>query len=267
MAEDGVFAIKGNVRKECPRLLADREIGLVRQNWHHVRRKGVQLNVGCAFAQFEGADDCFGHHTEADALDLWRASEICVVRANNDFFVLLCAEKSERAAADRMLCEIGSRSCGHDSDGGAEQAPGKRRVGFREMENYRLRVRGINRLQQAESAALRALDYARWPGDSIQDGFVGELDVGRSERAAVVKTHACVEMKNVCARVGHFPTVSKIAAKIHGRVALKKPAEQEAVYLLGAGVGAHARIKVGWHCLNEKSYRAGRFSRSVVAAR
>jgi hypothetical protein len=134
------------------------------------------------------------------------------------------------------------------------------------MENYRLRVRGINRLQQAESAALRALDYARWPGDTVQDGFVSELDVGRSERAAVVKMYSCVEVKNVCARVGHFPTVSKIAAKIHGSVPLKKPAEQEAVNLLGAGVGANAGIKVGRHCLNEKSYRVRRFSGSVVAA-
>jgi len=88
--------------------------------------EGAHLDVGGAFAEFEGADNGVGNDTEADAVELGCAMEIVWVCGRGSLRSSWDWLTSGRGRSDGMAGELGGGVARDDADGGAHETGGKR---------------------------------------------------------------------------------------------------------------------------------------------
>src|SRR5580692_1922470 len=142
-----------------------------------------------------------------------------------------------------MPADLVSTAVGDDSDRAVRNVP-QQSERLLQMKYHGERVGSIDVIHGPIRCCFRAANF------SLQQGIEGPLYVPRSERAAIVKLHALMQVEYISQRIWDFPTLRQSRLHVKMLVAGAQVIEQQLINSLGIGFQTNPWIQIGGAALD-----------------
>src|ERR1700693_3702437 len=124
-----------------------------------------------------------------------------VVAFEDDFFVGLSADESERSGTDGMPRHFISATVRHNADRSIGEIPKQGRIRFLHVKDHGEVIGRVDTIDEAVDRGFSAANFA------LNEGVEGALHIARGEWASVMKRYAMVQVEDVGEGIGNFPTL------------------------------------------------------------
>ena len=121
--QGGIAQIERQIGKHRSRRALNLQVRLALERHDRVRRKSVDRDIGAALAQFKRPRRRIRHDNEAYASKACPGSPVVIVAFDDDFLVLLGAQKLEWSRAHRLARDLVERPIGHNPTGSLGEIP------------------------------------------------------------------------------------------------------------------------------------------------